>query len=40
MVGFLKDSTGSFSAGMLGLAGVLVVAIGLTLSLRLFMMEE
>ena len=40
MVGFLKDATGSFSAGMLGLAGVLIVAIGLTLSLRLVMTEE
>lgn len=40
MVGFLKDATGSFSAGMLGLAGVLVVAIALTLLLRLVMTEE
>lgn len=40
MVGWLKDLTGSFAAGMLGMAAVLVVAVLLTLSLRLVMRED
>ncbi len=33
MVGFLKDTTGSFDAGMIGMAAILVVAIGLAAAL-------
>ncbi|WP_050626675.1 MFS transporter [Bradyrhizobium viridifuturi] len=35
MVGFLKDATGSFNAGMIGMAVILVVATGIAGSLRL-----
>jgi MFS family permease len=37
MVGWLKDVTGSFNAGMLGMAAVLGLALGLTLWLHLAM---
>jgi nitrate/nitrite transporter NarK len=40
MVGWLKDATGSYTAGMLGMAGTLVIAILLTLSLKLVVKEE
>ncbi|WP_050424455.1 MFS transporter [Bradyrhizobium tropiciagri] len=35
MVGFLKDATGSFNAGMIGMAVILVVATGIAGSLKL-----
>ncbi|PAY03718.1 MFS transporter [Bradyrhizobium sp. UFLA03-84] len=35
MVGFLKDATGSFNAGMIGMAAILVVATGIAGSLKL-----
>jgi hypothetical protein len=34
MVGFLKDATGSFDAGMIGMAGILVVATGIAGALK------
>jgi MFS family permease len=40
LVGYLKDATGSFEAGMIGMAGVLALATLLTLSLQLFMRDE
>jgi ACS family tartrate transporter-like MFS transporter len=40
MVGWLKDSTGSFSAGLLGMTVVLAIAVLLTLSLHLMIKEE
>jgi cyanate permease len=40
MVGWLKDATGSYAAGMLGMTGTLVIAIFLTLSLKLVVKEE
>jgi nitrate/nitrite transporter NarK len=35
LVGFLKDAIGSFNAGMLGMAVILLVATGLAASLKL-----
>lgn len=35
MVGFLKDATGSFNAGMIGMAVILVIATGIAGSLKL-----
>jgi cyanate permease len=35
MVGFLKDATGSFDAGMLGMAAILVIATGVAGALTL-----
>ena len=35
LVGLLKDATGSFNAGMLGMAAILLVATGLAASLKL-----
>ena len=40
LVGWLKDQTGSFSMGMLGMAVMLVVSTVLTASLRLFVKDE
>lgn len=40
MVGWLKDRTGSFSAGLLSMAGVLVVATAMAWSLKLFVKQE
>jgi MFS family permease len=40
MVGWLKDATGSYAAGMLGMTGTLVIAILLTLSLKLVVKDE
>jgi MFS family permease len=40
LVGYLKDATGSFEAGMIGMAAVLALATLLTLSLQLFMRDE
>jgi MFS family permease len=40
LVGYLKDVTGSFNAGMVGMAVVLLIAAGLSLSIRLFMKDE
>lgn len=40
MVGFLKDATGSFDAGMLGMAATLVVAIGITWALKLVIRDS
>jgi cyanate permease len=40
MMGWLRDLTGSFSAGMLGMAGVLVLSTMLTASLRCFVKDE
>jgi nitrate/nitrite transporter NarK len=39
MVGFLKDATGSFDAGMLGMAGILAIATLLAWSLKLVIRE-
>jgi sugar phosphate permease len=39
LVGYLKDRTGEFSAGMIGMAVVLIIATGLTVSLRAFMKD-
>jgi sugar phosphate permease len=39
LVGYLKDRTGAFAAGMVGMAIVLFVATGLTASLRMFMKD-
>ncbi|WP_256568264.1 hypothetical protein [Bradyrhizobium sp. CCGUVB14] len=35
MVGLLKDTTGSFNAGMIGMAVILLVATGIAGALRL-----
>jgi MFS family permease len=35
MVGFLKDATGSFDAGMLGMAAILIVGMGVAWALKL-----
>jgi MFS family permease len=40
LVGYLKDATGSFGAGMVGMAVILVIAAALSLSIRLFMKDE
>jgi MFS transporter, ACS family, tartrate transporter len=40
MVGWLKDTTGSYDAGMIGLAAVLGVAILLAASLKLVIKEQ
>ena len=40
MVGWLKDATGSYAAGMLGMAGTLVIAMLLTLTLKLVVKDE
>jgi MFS family permease len=40
MVGWLKDATGSYAAGMIGMAGTLVIAAILTLSLKLIVKQE
>lgn len=40
MVGYVKDTFHSFSAGMLALAGVLAITTVLAMSLRLFMKDE
>lgn len=40
LVGFLKDKTGSFTAGMIGMAIVLVIATVLSASIWLFMRDE
>jgi nitrate/nitrite transporter NarK len=40
MVGFLKDATGSFDAGMLGMAAILVVAIILAAALKRVVQES
>jgi MFS family permease len=40
LVGLIKDSFHSFNAGMLALAGVLVITTGLAFSIRLFMKDE
>lgn len=40
MVGWLKDATGSYAAGMLGMAGTLVIAMLLTLALKLVVKDE
>jgi MFS family permease len=40
LVGYLKDATGSFEAGMIGMAAVLLLATLLTLSLQYFMRDE
>jgi nitrate/nitrite transporter NarK len=40
LVGYLKDTTGSYEAGMIGMAAVLAVATLLTLSLQYFMRDE
>jgi ACS family tartrate transporter-like MFS transporter len=40
LVGYLKDATGSFKAGMIGLAVVLAIATLLTFSLQYFMRDE
>jgi MFS family permease len=40
LVGYLKDKTGSFEAGMIGMAAVLAIATLLTLSLQYFMRDE
>ena len=37
MVGWLKDATGSYDAGMLGMAFILMLALGLSGLLFLFM---
>jgi MFS transporter, ACS family, tartrate transporter len=37
LVGFLKDATGSFNAGMLGMAAILLVATALAGSLKLYL---
>lgn len=39
-VGWLKDRTGSFSAGLLAMAGFLVVATAMAASLKLFVRQE
>lgn len=40
LVGYLKDVTGSFAAGMIGMAIILTIAAGLSLSIRLFMKDD
>ncbi|WP_244744716.1 MFS transporter [Paraburkholderia terricola] len=40
LVGWLKDQTGSFAMGMLGMAGMLLVSTALTFSLRFFVKDE
>ena len=40
MVGWLKDVTGSYAAGMIGMAGTLVFAALLTVSLKLVVKQE
>ncbi|WP_143328277.1 MFS transporter, partial [Caballeronia pedi] len=40
MVGWLKDVTGSFAMGMLGMAGMLLLSTALTFSLRFFVKDE
>ncbi|MBV8626000.1 MAG: MFS transporter [Herbaspirillum sp.] len=40
LVGYLKDLTGSFAAGMIGMAVILTFAAGLSLSIRLFMKDN
>ena len=40
LVGYMKDTFHSFSAGMLSLAGVLLVTTALSMSIRLFMRDE
>jgi ACS family tartrate transporter-like MFS transporter len=40
MMGWLKDATGSFEAGLLGMAGVMLAATALSASLRLVMTQE
>ena len=40
MVGWLKDVTGSYKAGMLGMAGTLVIPVRLTISLKFIVKEE
>jgi MFS family permease len=40
MVGWLKDATGSYAAGMLGMAGTLLIAMLLTLMLKLVVKNE
>jgi cyanate permease len=40
VVGWLKDRTGSFNAGLMAMAGFLLVATGLAWSLKLFVKRE
>jgi len=40
MMGWLKDETGSFQAGLLAMAGIMVVATAMAASLRLVMTKE
>ena len=40
LMGWLKDTTGSFSAGLLGMAVVLGISVLLTLSLFMLIKEE
>ncbi len=40
MMGWLRDETGSFQAGLLAMAGIMVLAAGLAWSLRLVMTRE
>ena len=40
LMGWLKDETGSFQAGLLVMAAIMVVATGLAASLRLVMVQE
>ena len=40
MVGFLKDATGSFNAGMLGMSAILVLATGVAAMLQLVIRER
>ena len=40
MMGWLRQETGSFQAGLLAMAGIMVVATGLAASLRLVMRQE
>ncbi|MEJ1978319.1 MAG: hypothetical protein WDN49_21495 [Acetobacteraceae bacterium] len=40
MMGWLKDATGNFQAGMLAMSAVLLGATVLTLSLKFFIKQE
>jgi MFS transporter, ACS family, tartrate transporter len=40
MMGWLKDATGSFQAGMLAMSAILLCATGLSLSLKFFIKQE
>ena len=40
MMGWLRQETGSFQAGLLAMAGIMVVATALAASLKLVMVKE